>query len=642
MANRILMVTPEDEDVEVEEADFESAKSSGLEPAFEMVDRDGNVNVVRKRHMADAEKAGMTAKPVWDALNTRTPDRNKVGAGEAFARGFANMASPVADEAAGAFRNPKGAAKAALGLFGVNMGDDRDVQEYQAVRNAYRERDDDAWDQQKFAYGAGGATGIGAGIGAGMFGGGAAVTGLGKATANAATKATARLSPRAAKAATSAASAAFEGGLQAAGGGTDAQGQADLATGDVGGVAKQAGIGAATGGLFGGLSEEAIRLLQKSIPALKTMAERAAYRTTGGMKSDINKIYGNTPEDVGRALLDDGLITPFTKRSGEQLESKIRGRLGEFRGKQDEFFNVLDELGDGVPFEDIERRLVEEINLYRSKAKPGVSNRSYADALERELVDLRKTFGGAVDQAPMVDMTPKMSPVGGFPDQAALPGPSELATTRAKVHTPRTPGEPPIPGPEAVPVAPKLGFREALKAKRGFDQGGRYQNRTDAPSVEAARATRKAIKDAIDDAISASPAGPASKDAYKADRHQSKLFLDALAGLDQENARQTARKQVFGLTDTITGTGAAGTALAAGASAPATAAITLGTLAAKKGLETYGDAMSARLFDGAAKIIQKQGFEEGMRTLTRLLGADAAAQLGIALGERQRMQGGKP
>jgi hypothetical protein len=166
---------------------------------------------------------------------------------------------------------------------------------------------------------------------------------------------------------------------------------------------------------------------------------------------------------------------------------------------------------------------------------------------------------------------------------------------------------------------------------------------TEAPAVEAARTTRKSIKDAIDDAIAASPAaGPEAKDAYKADRWRSKLLMDALAGLDEEVKRDLTRKQMFGITDTVAGTGAATAALQLGAGGPAAAAATLATVGAKKGAEKFGDAISARLFDGAAKIIEKQGFEEGMRTLTRLLGADAAAQMGIALGERQRMQGGNP
>lgn len=620
MANRILMVTPDDEDVEVEEADFESAKSSGLEPAFEMVDRDGNVNVVRKRHLADAEKSGMTAKPVWDALNTRTPDRNKVGAGEAAARGFANMASPLADESAGFARNPAGAAKAALGLFGVNMGDDRDVQEYQAVRNAYRERDDDAWDQQGFAYGTGGALGIGAGMGAGAV---PITTALGRGTAAAAGKVTARMAPRAARMATGAMGGAATGALQAAGGGTDAQGQADLATGDVGGFAKQTAIGAGAGGAFGGLSDEAIALLKKSTPALRTMAERAAYRTTGGLKSDVNRLTASktTPEEVGRALLDEGMIKVGTKRAGEGLESRLRARLGELRVKQDQFLTKLDAMvAEGVPFDTIRQKIQAEIT--DAQKTPGVAYKKYANALQSELDDLAGTLGvGMPKAAGPVDVTPRTRPTGGY-DQMLLSGGKELP-------------------PDTVPPT-SLSFMDALQTKRAYDKAGKYQSMTEAPAVEAARTTRKSIKDAIDDAIAASPvAGPEAKDAYKADRWRSKLLMDALAGLDEEVKRELTRKQMFGITDTIAGSGAAGAALQMGAGGPAAAAATLATVGAKKGAEKFGDATAARLFDGAAKIIEKQGFEEGMRTLTRLLGADAAAQIGKALGERQRMQGGK-
>lgn len=391
----ILMVTPDDEDVDVEEADFESAKASGLEPAFEMVDRDGSVNVVRKRHMADAEKSGMTAKPVWDALNTKTNAGGSVGKAEAVGRGFANMTGPIADEAVGFSQAPVGGIKAAVGgLFGVNQADDRDVQEYQAKRNAYRERDEQAWEERPGYYGTGGALGVGAGF----LGGGAAVTGLGKALAPAAG------ASRLARGGNAARVGAATGAVQGVGGGTDAQGQPDLGTGDVAGVRNQAEVGGLLGGLFGAGGEEAADFLRRSAPKIQEMAGERAAKATGTMLADQRKL-AKKPGGVaafGNRLLEEGVVTAgaslddIAERSASQKKAMGQG-IGDILDKLDQFGEAVakgtggqTDVPLGMNMDTFATRVQSE--LIEPLRKTSTGNQT-ADLIAQELDAMRTHYG---------------------------------------------------------------------------------------------------------------------------------------------------------------------------------------------------------------------------------------------------------
>lgn len=634
----ILMLTPENEEIEVPEEHFETATTRDkFEPAFEYVDpKTKQPVVVRKKHAARAEKDGLVAKPVWDAQN-KPIDASKIGAGEASARGFANAATlGFADEiSAGANALGSAVKKGTL----ADLGKD-----YDAKRENYRVQDDAAWDQQGLAYGIG-------------YGGAALPT----LAANAPLKVGASAAQLAAQTGKAAAGrAALEGGAQGLGGGTDAQGQADLTKGEFGEAALQTGISAATGGLLGGGTQ---KLSQGLAGTAREGAERAAYRATGGMKSDINKIYGNTPEQVGRALLDEGMVPLFGKRAGKEIEERIRNRVGELSTKQDEFLTGLDaDQAAGVPFEAIEAKLMREIESARSGV--GSANMSYANAIEKELEILQQKFKPTRSTETVVGRPGETKYVPGERRDVVVTGSGSAA--KEKVSMPDGMGgfrevEVDAVGPRKVESVsrqaegeleraptrlttvkgsqsanPKtLTMMEALETKRAFDKGGKFQNRTDAASVEGARTSRKAVKDAIDEAIAASKAGPEAMATYRADRGKTKLLLDALRGLEQEGERQTARKQVFGLTDTIAGGGVFAGAMAAGLSNPATAALTLGTVGGKKLIENFGDSFSARTLDASSKLIERYGFEEGMRRISRALGPDAAAQIGIALGERK-------
>ena len=416
-------------------------------------------------------------------------------------------------------------------------------------------------------------------------------------------------------------------------------------------------LGGATAGAIGKIGEKVGKGLASSTRA---GAERAAYRATGGIKSDINKIYGNTPEQVGRNMLDEGVIPWFGKRGGQEIEESIRKRVGELSAKQDEFLSRLDtEQASGVPFEAIEAKMLREIQSARTGV--GKANRGYADAIESELQILREKFKPSRATETVVGRPGETNYVPGASRDVVVTGPG--AKVKEKVSLPDGMGgsrevEVDSVGPRKVQslsrqsegeleraptrlsavkgtqtAEPKtLSLMEALETKRDFDKGGKFQNRTEATSVEAARTARKAVKDALDDSIAASKAGPEAMQAYKADRNKSKMLLDGLRGLEQEGERQTARKQLFGLTDTIAGGGVLGGAMAAGLSTPATAALTLATVGGKKVVENYGDAFSARALDAARKVIEKYGFEEGIKRVSKVFGVTTANQIGLAIG----------
>lgn len=396
MAN-ILMLTPDGEDVNVDDSNFDAAKKQGLEPAFEMVDKDGNNRIVRNSNRKAAEKAGLQHKAVYDAQNTDVkPLSRDVGALESAGRGFANAGTfGFADEVAGAASAPKGALKSLAGVFGKDVSKDPDVQNYQMARDQYRSDDDNAYANNKAAYFAGGALPAAAQL---LAPAGAAQS-IGKA----------------------ALAAGSQGALQGLGGGTDLQGQADLTKGDIGGAAQATGLGAGLGAAVGA----GVNKLSSAIPAAANKyKDFFGYRATGGLKSDINKIYGATPEEIGRNLLDEGAIPWFGKRGGDEIKDNIQGGLNKYADKQKAFLSDLDNSPtassqQGVGVGSVVRKVQKEINDLAENS----GTMDQAKKLNSKLKSFIKDFGQK-EQVPvdMPDMTPKMSPL--FEDeltQAALP-----------------------------------------------------------------------------------------------------------------------------------------------------------------------------------------------------------------------------
>lgn len=541
MGQPILMLKQDNSPVQVDEEHFQNALDSQLEPAFQMRTPDGKDVFVRKSHYQDAVKSGLKMSVAADAekeAGQRYKEEVKktpVSPIESAARGAANASTfGFADEIQAAAKNPMGAAKSLGGLVGKDTSVDPDVQKYLRARNDYRTADDASYEQNPWSQRAGN---VAAMLPAMAATGGAATVGQG------------------------AKMGAAQGALAGLGGGSDAEGQADLAKGNVGQTLKQLGLGAAIGGGAGALGQ---RMENAAPAATKDLAEKMAYRSTGGLKSDINKIYGGTPNDVGRVLLDEGVVTAGAKRGGDAIKEKAQAALGKYSNLQDEFLSGLDATGkEGVQVSDVVKKIQSRIDELQSK--PGMDNKRAAKAMQSELDDFVGTVGDKKD----------------------------------------------------------LGFQEALDVKRAYDKGGKFQNRTEAANVEAARTARKAVKDSIDEAAGRAT-DTESLNSYKADRMKSKNLMDAMNAIEQSQGRDTANK-TLGLTDwSLLGGGAAGTMMSHN---PIAAVGTAAALGAKKIGEKYGASTSAVLLDEANKVIQKYGVDAGRQRLNQAVGPRLAEEI---------------
>lgn len=573
----------------VDDVNHDAALQHGLEPAFEMVDPQGEKHYVRKSNYDVATKSGLkfphevAAENEADTRYRKELENTKISPVESAARGFANAATfGSADEIQAAVKNPLGAVKSLGGLFGKDNSGDKDVAAYARARNDYRASDDASYAQNPWSQRAGNViSGLAGGL-AGAPGGIAQAAKTGAAL----------------------------GGIAGVGSGSDEGQGADLTKGDIGRLLMQTGIGAVTGGITGAAGQ---KVAQDIVPKTKDLAEKFAYRATGGLKSDINKIYGGTPNDVGRVLLDEGVVTAGSKRGGDTIKQNIQDTLGKYAGKQDEFLQGLDASGaEGVRPADVQAKMQSKIDFLN--AMPGRDNKKAASAMQAELDDFLETVKGSSTQP--------NNPMNVTPNQQNPIGPSKQLT-----------GE--VNGNQSTEMPNNISLEDALGMKRGYDSGGKFQNKTEAASVQAAREARKSLKDSIDEAIGRST-DQESLAGYKADRMKSKNLMDALNAVDQSQQRQTANK-IFGLTDAAVGGAGAGAALMS--HSPGTGLAAAGLLGAKKIGETFGDSTSAVILNKANQWISQFGLDEGMKKINQTLGPEIGQEVMRQLQNKFSSQG---
>lgn len=324
---------------------------------------------------------------------------------------------------------------------------------------------------------------------------------------------------------------------------------------------------AAAGGVLGGAFQAAAKTVKPLAEGARDLAARQAYRTTGGLKTDINKLYNMSPEDIGNELLDRGLVKIGTKRGSEALAGRVDDELAKFSSGQDKLLNALDE---GAPqsfnVSETVKKLREQVDDYINMG--GASNRSYANALTKEADILEEVY---------------------------------LAKGRSTIS-----------------------LKEATKLKRDFDKGGKFQSPlSEAASVEAARTARGGIKRQIDDTIS-QIADPSVASRYEQARTGASRLLSAKSALEQAKARETANK-AFGITDLLGGAiGATAGAITGGPGAMA--GVALG-IAANKAITNYGASTSAVLLRKASDLVRQYGFDGAAQRMASLVGASTASQV---------------
>ena len=375
---KMIMVTRNNEPVDIDEKDFDAALKQGLEPAMEYADKDGQTQVVRKSHQAKAEASGLKPMSIYQGQQSASKVKDKLSEGfrgdlEAGARGLANAATlGFSDELSGAAQAAKGA---------YNKGSLSDLKsDYTKGRDEYRSREDAAWDdgglQRKILYGAGAALPTLASLGASLPAQGV------KQAAILGTK---------------------YGAAGAAGGGTG-QGQTDLTKGEYGQYAKDLALGGALGGVIGGGLQKGIEALPKIPGALESFARSRATKAAGGDSAKAGRLVDRMPggkEAFGKDLLESGIVSGGKTR--QQMLDKAR-EIEESSGK-----NIGDILGQ---FDSLASQ-----KGYKSDALKRVLDRAQKEVLEplnespatRELADRvnNKYIGRLEEYVKAKDMGPK-------------------------------------------------------------------------------------------------------------------------------------------------------------------------------------------------------------------------------------------
>ena len=312
---KMIMVTRNNEPVDIDDKDFDAALKQGLEPAMQYADKDGQTHVVRKSHQAKAEAAGLKPLAIYEGQQDAAGMKPKLSEGwrgdlEAGARGIANAATlGFSDEISGAAQAAKAAYK---------KGSLSDLKsDYTKGRDEYRAREDAAWDDggigRKIAYGAGAALPTLASLGASLPAQGvkqAAILG------------------------------AKYGAAGAAGGGTG-QGQTDLTKGEYGQYAKDLALGGALGGVIGGGLQKGIETLPKIPGALEEFARARATKAAGGDSIKASRLVDRMPggkDAFGKDLLDSGIISGGKTRQqildkAKEVEEASGKNIGDIIGR---------------------------------------------------------------------------------------------------------------------------------------------------------------------------------------------------------------------------------------------------------------------------------------------------------------------
>lgn len=383
-----IMVTPQGEVVDVDDKDIGAAEQSGLEHAMEMVDKDGNNQIVQARYLRDAQNAGMVPKQVKD-IREKSKTELDPGGLESAARGFANSATMgFADEIAGAGEAGKRLLQGKVGSWDDAVG------AYQSGRDVYRNVDDAAWANNKAAYLAGGAAPM---LASGL----AAGTSAGLTAANAAK------------------SGALQGAIGALGGGTDAEGQADLTKGEVNKALLQTGIGAAGGGLIGGAVAKATPAIGKWLQdfsakrATKAVADQSmkaqrlidrlpnsTIEETGILDPTVAKLsreFDTSGKAFGQDLLDTGIVSAGKGTKGMlEAAQEVENRAGKQIGKLYQAFDAANQgktnLADTTltnVVNEIDKRVMEPLNELPGGSLTADKLRPYVDRLKKYLSDVQ-------------------------------------------------------------------------------------------------------------------------------------------------------------------------------------------------------------------------------------------------------------
>jgi hypothetical protein len=319
MANYTQFIDKNNELVDVDEKDFDAAKASGLEPAFQMRDKEGNETWVRKSHFQAAKKQGLVQEPIWQGQQANKKDINRLEGG-AVENNIASAAMGAADTATFGFSDEIAGGIGSL-YDAVKKGKIGDLKkDYQRNRDNYRTLADEYGKEYTAANIAGSLAGgllPGAGV---LAAGGKAATG-------------------AAKLGKLAATGAAQGGIYGIGGGIDKE-QADLTgkNSSLGNILRQGAVGAATGGVLSPLIGGAANKIANSAKTLEDMSFRRAVAAANPFKREVSQLtnkgqYNQNVNEMGKNLLDSGIVKAFDTSSkvGEKAAAQVEASGNKIR-----------------------------------------------------------------------------------------------------------------------------------------------------------------------------------------------------------------------------------------------------------------------------------------------------------------------
>lgn len=609
-----LMLDKKGNEYDVKFDDYEDAVKNGLDPAYEFVDpKTGSDVVVKHSDLAQAQKDGLQFKQTYMAK--QAPSGIEVGAGEAAARGFANSGTMgFVDELQGALQAGKRGITDLVGGKGIDPETLKAV--YKNQRDAYRLADDEAYNQNKAAYIAGGAAGV---LPSALATGGTALAGsIGKA----------------------ALTGGLQGAIGAAGGGTNAD--ADLTKGQYGDFAKQVGEGAALGGGLGAAGEGIAKLAPGVAQKLSDFANSRASKvlTSGYAKGErlAERLPGGTG-DFGSDLQRLGIVSPGksvsqVKDAAEAVKDASGQKIGDILSQ---FDSTNAQNGAVNVGKDTLNTILDRINkevitpLEQSPATEGL-----ADRLKGTYTDKLKAFAAKKAQSPTAAVTPtsslddimakvkgsaSLNGGGGDEAQSLIEAMNKykdngmykdeaknlagwLGTDADKLAGALEQGAQNVPGklPPGTTPPDTFGFRDLQRERSLLDKLAYTPTGVDKPLNDELQKVRRIFNDELFNSAGQvmKDADPGLVDALKQANRDYSVATTA-NNLGQEQVSRMAKNRSLSLTDYLSGIGAAATASHLAHGNPMALPIALGAAATAPLINKLGRERGNQLLSGGAK-----------------------------------------
>jgi hypothetical protein len=328
-----------------------------------------------------------------------------------------------------------------------------------------------------------------------------------------------------------------------------------------------AGIGINTA-LFGGGA-----LTKKLGMGLLGSPEELAYRATGAMQANKRQLGNKQPEQVGRALLEEGVIGKLP-RSKEILATRANTKIGSIEDLNDKMLIDTAKSGGKVNTRSIVTDLGDKSSSYMNQLP--TSNEEIAKAISREREGILRQHG--------------------------IFDPETGNVVHVKSMTPQ----------------------QAVELKRGYSKDKNYvPGGVVDPRKQAEKETASTIREQIIKDMQSKIGGDKAAE-YASNNLRQGNLISARNIMEDQIFRDKNRRRM-GLTDWqaitagATGAGMAGTAVGG----PAVGLGASGLYLTKKLVEAFGDQMGAKIGYEYGKLSKEKGYKLARDEIARRFGAKA-------------------